>query len=1164
MRKATKQRIFLWFLTAFSLFIVLGIFSLGNQLITGPAAVNYDPPLQRLEKLKAQLKEKNYIGSEKMAREILADVEAVYGENSLEAARVLDVLADSILGSYAYIYRKEYSEKRRQAKSKEEQNALRQDIRQKNKQVREESLALAERSLSIKEQILGLPNPEISKSWNDFVIQYGASEELLESALKMSEEAFPPNHPEIARILYQFGRKYFYGGEIEKAREPLERALRINESAFGPEHPRVAQVLDEYTRVLAEAGQFSEARLLQERAIRIREKDPDLEYGDYMWSVEVLRTIFLKMGAYNEIITLLERTLPFKEKMLGPDHPNFLRDMSMLASEYMDIGDYSKARTIYERVVATKEKIYGTEDESVLTTLNSLAVTYYLSGDYERARMLYERILTHSDAFLVLGNLALLYRTIGDYTQERAYLTRLVEVYEKYWGPELPDDPVFNLQHYAGALRSLGNLDKALEVQQHVLSIHEKNKRQDFQMVDCLFKLAVLYRDIGEGSKALALIRRALALQEKWEGPDHPNTGRLLHEVASYSLSENQITEALDEALRSEDIVREHFRLMASALSERGALAYANTKPNSLDICLSLAANHSKEIEKIADKAWDALIRSRALVFDEMSARHRTTVETSDPEIAALADSFYSARRGLANLVVRGPGPNTPIEEYRGLLEKASNRKEQAERALAEASINFREEIEGKGAGLAQIKASLPPGFALVAFARYLHFEPPSKERGQGEEKSVQVYEFNQVPSYLAFVLQAQNEEPTIVPLGKAEDIEPLVFDWGQEAARGTRIPGRSAKESEAAYFAAGDALRQRVWDPLTSHLGEANGVIVVPDGLLHSVNFAALSLGSGKYLIEDGPLIHYLSAERDLLSSEERKIEGTGLLALGNPAFDDTTLFAAFSPESKPKQGILAKAKSLLPFRGMRSGCGDFKSLEFTSLPASHQEIDEIADIWKEGEGHTREVLMLTGDMADEKAFKMAVPGRKILHLATHGFFLESDCPSVLADSEKRKDSGWNWKGELLPVTGENPLLLSGMALAGANHREAAGPEEEDGILTAEEVAALDLSGIDWVVLSACDTGVGKINAGEGIFGLRRAFRIAGAQTLITSLWAVEDEATRRWMRALYKARFSEGLGTAESVRKAYLDVLQELRKKKDSTHPFYWAGFVASGDWR
>jgi CHAT domain-containing protein len=141
--------------------------------------------------------------------------------------------------------------------------------------------------------------------------------------------------------------------------------------------------------------------------------------------------------------------------------------------------------------------------------------------------------------------------------------------------------------------------------------------------------------------------------------------------------------------------------------------------------------------------------------------------------------------------------------------------------------------------------------------------------------------------------------------------------------------------------------------------------------------------------------------------------------------------------------------------------------------------------------------------------------------------------------------------------------LLLSGLALAGANRRESAPDDGEDGILTAEEVASLDLSGVEWAVLSACETGIGQVQAGEGVLGLRRAFEVAGARTLILSLWPVEDAAAREWMRGLYEGRL-EGLTTAEAVRQASLKVIQRRRQAGRSAHPAFWGAFVATGDWR
>jgi CHAT domain-containing protein len=232
---------------------------------------------------------------------------------------------------------------------------------------------------------------------------------------------------------------------------------------------------------------------------------------------------------------------------------------------------------------------------------------------------------------------------------------------------------------------------------------------------------------------------------------------------------------------------------------------------------------------------------------------------------------------------------------------------------------------------------------------------------------------------------------------------------------------------------------------------------------------------------------------------------------------------------------------------------------------------VEEVVDLWSTS-GFAVPALLdavtpvegKTGAAASETAFKRDAQGHRILHLATHGFFLDGHCASVLDFSRGVAGLATAEHAKAPGVSGESPLLLSGLALAGANHRSEAGATEDDGILTAEEIAALDLSGVEWAVLSACDTGVGEIKAGEGVFGLRRAFQVAGARTLIMSLWSVEDESARAWMKALYTARLKEHLDTASSVQAASLVVLKERRAKKQSTHPFYWAGFVAAGDWR
>jgi CHAT domain-containing protein len=284
-----------------------------------------------------------------------------------------------------------------------------------------------------------------------------------------------------------------------------------------------------------------------------------------------------------------------------------------------------------------------------------------------------------------------------------------------------------------------------------------------------------------------------------------------------------------------------------------------------------------------------------------------------------------------------------------------------------------------------------------------------------------------------------------------------------------------------------------------------------------------------GRYLIEQAPPLHYLSAERDLIPVEH-PAPAEGLVVIDDPVFD-----------RRPGGEI---RRSDASFRGARSGCGDFRSMRFDSLPATAREAAAIMRIWRQG-GGDRSELRLSGAAATEAALKERATGAKVLHLATHAFFLGDPCASAGAGSQ-------------------NPLLLAGFALTGANRRETAGPDADDGILTAEEVAALDLRGTEWAVLSACDTGVGEVLAGEGVLGLRRAFQVAGARTVIMSLWPVDDEDTRRWMTSVYERRVVRGMSTMEAVRASSLDQLRRRRQAGLSTHPFYWAGFIAAGDWR
>jgi CHAT domain-containing protein len=336
-------------------------------------------------------------------------------------------------------------------------------------------------------------------------------------------------------------------------------------------------------------------------------------------------------------------------------------------------------------------------------------------------------------------------------------------------------------------------------------------------------------------------------------------------------------------------------------------------------------------------------------------------------------------------------------------------------------------------------------------------------------------------------------------------------------------------------------------WDPVAAKLGGASRAWIVPEGPLHLVDFAALPTRGGSWLVDQPLLLCRVGAERDL-ESPDAAAQGRGeLLAVGGPDFE------AQPDSSSPVSG----------YRGSPLACEQFRDVRFGALPGAAREVEDVARLWRAGGGEFR---VLSGSAARKSDFESLAAKATTLHLATHGFFLGSGC--VAGRSGSRGVGGLAPSGSRIARpsdrSAETPLRLAGLAFAGANHRDQAQPGGDDGILTGEEIASLDLTAVQDVVLSACDSGVGDVATGEGVLGLQRAFRIAGAHSLVMSLWPVEDRATRLWMSSWYRARLQKGASAAAATRDASRACLAALRAAGRPTPPSSWAGFVASGPGR
>lgn len=985
-----------------------------------------------------------------------------------------------------------------------------------------------------------------------------------QEALAIQNRAVSAPHPLTAVILNSLGSILLDLGDAEAALEAQRRTLELRRALYGPRHPRVATGLSGMAKVIRQLGRYREALELHREslAIRIEAYGPDSGQAAVGWTN--LGTVLDYLGRYTEAADAHRRALAIQEVALSRDDPVLARYLGNAAVVAHNLGDLAEAETLHRRALDITRNALGPDDLSTLRHLENLAIVRADQGAFAEAEDMHREVLAgrtaalgpdHPQVASTLHALAVVLQREGKIDEAERVLRDAVARWQE---TEVTIHPV------GGAMAALGNLlwergayveaESVLVVAQTFVA--ERLDPEHPLMAATYERLGRVYLATGRLDEAEAAHAEAARRRIALVGEDHPSTARSTSSLATCRFLLGREDEAFDDALAAERVSVAHLRAVAAASPERTALDYADIRVSGMDALFTIAA-HDPGPDRVA-ATWGAVVTSRAAVLDEMAARHRHLVDADDPEIAGLLTRWVEARETLANLALRevdpvGPeGGRAAAEAYRRSLAEAREEKESLERELGRRSARFRTERARESVDLAAVLDALPGDAALVAFARYA---PVDLHPGTALEPAEEL---------IAFV--ARDGALSLHPLGPVEAIAERVEAWYRAAST---PPGSHESRDDRDP---GEALRQRLWDPVAGAVGDARRIMVVPDGILNLVSFAALPLRDGRFLAESGRAFAYLAAERDLVH-DASEAPGEGLLAVGDPDFE-----AAIELTSRGDPGV---SGTVAP--GWRPGgsaprrrgddCPDLASIRFGALPATREEVDGIAALWRDGHPRDPATLLLGAD-ATEAAIKRGAPGHRVLHLATHGFFLGARCTGDDADEdpEPTATNGVRSRGagKVAPlsrwqpteVTRENPLLRAGLALAAANRREEAVLDrDEDGILTAEEIAALDLRGVEWAVLSACDTGLGEVHDGEGVVGLRRAFEIAGVRSLVMSLWSVDDEATRDWMLALYAARDDATGDAADAVRSACREVLLARRARGASLHPFYWAGFLATG---
>ena len=894
----------------------------------------------------------------------------------------------------------------------------------------------------------------------------------------------------------------------------LAKQLTAAREEGGKPDARLAEALVWLAEAEAGAGHSAEAASAYQRAVDAAATALGPMHADVAVYLNERGVFQFVQGDYSAAVPVFERALRIREKAFGSDALETAEIVNNLAQVRQESGDYAAAQPLLERALAIYEKIQGADHGDVAIALNNLAGLYRLKGDYLRAEPLYRRALAIVEktegpeslmAARLLNNLGLMLRDRGSLDEARPLLDRSVTIRERNLGESHPD-VARALNNVGVVLFESGHVQPAEALYRRALTVAEGALGDRHPLVaQIVNNLAVTELLQGRYDAAEPLFARAVRMRREVLGNLHPETGVALASQAVLFDLTNRRSEAVRAQLEATEIGEHNLALTLATGSEAQKLRYVTMASfaEETDITISLQQRPRVKDADATRLALTTVLRRKGRVLDAMSRSLQIVRSQLTGDEQPLLDNLARLRTDQARMVLRGPGSQT-LAAFEMKLRRLEEEAQRIEALVSQKSQAFR--AQHQAVSLSEVQKALPAGAVLIEFVQYRPFDPTIARR---EAK------FGP-PRYAAFVLEERGE-PLSFDLGESSAIDALVDTW----RRALRNPQDSTvrRRGREAY--------RRLFGMMPKEVATAHHLYLAPDAALNLAPFGALVDGSGQYLVER-QTISYLTSGRDLLRHGIVSPSRVGPWILADPEFDE----AGGGPAGDTELAAADASRAV-----------DLSRAKFKRLPGTGGEAAAIAELLSDAR-------VLTGRAATESAVK-GLHGPRILHVATHGFFLDGqDRPALSEGRLLVQETSSASAGT--PI--ENPLLRSGLALAGANRRD--GGNGEDGILTALETTAVDLWGTKLAVLSACETGVGEPRRGDGVYGLRRALVMAGSESQLISLWQVSDLATRDLMTSYYR-ELGGGAGRAEALREVQRAMLRQPKRR----HPYYWASFILSG---
>lgn len=971
------------------------------------------------------------------------------------------------------------------------------------------------KALAIREQLFDAQNPDYQQSTANLAAMYSASGQY-QKLIDFCQQRGDSLNLNYIHALHQQAYEQYQQADYEAATRKMQMVLRLREQAQGETHPDYASSLNLLALLEQEQSHYAAAQQLYQQALRLQKDALGKRHPDYISTLNNLSTLYYQLGDYAAAEPLMQEALAFRKREFGPYSPEYASSLNQMAALYHALGDYTAAVKIAQQSLSIIDHELGKDNVEYARGIANLGEIYRTMGDYEQAEpMLKEacdrtkKVLGngHPNYALCLNNLASLYESIGDFESAKPLLSEVLWIKKQTVGTH-HIDYALALQNMATIYASLGNLTEAEPLYREATEVSKEVYGATHpEYAFNLNNLATLLIKMERYDEAEPLVLEALNIRKNVLGEAHPEYAMSLNNIAVLYCNRHDYVTAEKWERKALAVYHRHQGQLvqgyAQVLYNLGTICYLQDKMEEAEgLYRKVFELRQQEVQKMfcfmserqRDLYWAQNNVQAEVAYPTLAYKYRP----DKPEISTFA---YDNELYLKGLLL-----NTAMQVQNAISHSGDSaliRAFQHLKAVKEQIIQLQQQSSPALSRLDSLQHVAERLDKQLVQGSKLYRQAQQSLRVDWQQVRSSLREHEVAIEFSSFWMNVNGamEKRNVALLLRDKSAFPLYIDLGREddmAAHLSSSPGDTYDEDNGA------ALFEQIWKPILPYLMPGDTIYFAPAGILHQLNLAALPAGEDQVM-------------GDLYSL--RRISSTRNLALKN------------TPDQKTLD-----SRAVL-FGGIDYAEGNIPYLQGT--------LHEVQDIQSQLLQVNKSVSLFTGRQASEAAFKaLNEQTCDLLHIATHGFFYANDNLSQLEYFRHQ----WQVIGDNSTAPQIDPLMRAGLMMAQAN--VAWNDAAQEGILTAKEIALVDLSGTQLVVMSACETGRGEITS-EGVFGLQRAFKQAGANTLIMSLWKVNDHAT-----ALMMTTFYEHLLAGLSPRLAFRQAQQTVRE--EFPEPYFWAAFI------